>query len=419
MRAAVLYAAIALAACSDPPMTLKFALTPGDSQVCFSSTGEPAQTCADVAIPCDAVVSIRIFDPDQPTAPYVAACKALTGRRDLCSIAEIDLPEPMQRIPLQTLEVEMAVYPASEIETDPNTNLLICPSRSTFGADGLPIEAINPCSDPDPAQCLEPAIGGVAFYHPGDTETVVDLGCTNLAQLEACGTADVEVTSTVYDYDSRLPVVESVANLLNVSVGEPQPTLVGTATEFTLDPADQAVLDHGSDPTVPTWSKQVGIMFQHTACIEVLEDGAQTTGAVSCRAASPTDSSIDILGERLARGTLDQLLVASGLSEFPDAGMVVGIVLDNVGGPLVGYQVATDPPAPTPLEYLSVDRTGFTSLPGTTSNGIFVSQDAPFGTTFSVTSMGGVPQTATAIGGLIAGKVTIVVLQFPSSVVGG
>ena len=274
MRSAAFTAAIALVACSDPPMTLKFALTPGDSQVCFASTGAPAMTCSDVKIPCAAVVSIRIFDPESPTAPYVAVCKALTGRQDLCSIAEIDLPEPMQKVPLQTLEVEMAVYPASEIETDPNTNLLICPSRSAFGADGLPIEAINTCSDPDPTQCLEPAIGGVAFYHPGDTETVVDLGCTNLAQLQSCGSANVAVTSTVYDFDSGLPVVESVANLLNVSVGEPQPMLVGTATEFTLDPGNQAVLDHGSDPMVPTWSADVGIMFQHTACIEVLEDGA-------------------------------------------------------------------------------------------------------------------------------------------------
>ncbi len=393
MRSAALIAAIALAACSDPPMTLKFALTPGDSQVCFSSTGEPAETCSDVAIPCDAVVSIRIFDPTQPTAPYVAVCKALTGRKDLCSIAEVELSEPMQQVALQTLEVEIAVYPASEIETDPNTNLLICPSRSAFGADGLPIEAINPCSDPDPTQCLEPAIGGVAFYHPGDSETVVDLGCTNLAQLEACGTANVAVTSTVNDFDSGLPVIESVADLLNVSVGEPQPMLVGTETEFTLDPANQAVLEHGSDPSVPTWAADVGIMFQSTACIEVLEDGAQTTAAVSCRKAGPTDASLDIPAERLARATLDQLLVASQLSEFPDAGLVVGIVLDNDGNPIEGQIVTTDDTDIThQIHYLVEDRNGFTSTPGTSMNGIFVSTQAPYPTTFQVTSTTGVPQ---------------------------
>ena len=49
----------------------------------------------------------------------------------------------------------------------------------------------------------------------------------------------------------------------------------------------------------------------------------------------------------------------------------------------------------------------------TTSSGIFVSSDAPFGTTFSVAS--GV-QAASGFGGLVEGKVTIVVLQYQNPV---
>jgi len=62
------------------------------------------------------------------------------------------------------------------------------------------------------------------------------------------------------------------------------------------------------------------------------------------------------------------------------------------------------------VKYLSANRL---SVGGTVTSqgGIFLSQDAPFGTTFTTTQAG---LTATAVGGLIDGKVTIVVLQLPS-----
>ena len=43
------------------------------------------------------------------------------------------------------------------------------------------------------------------------------------------------------------------------------------------------------------------------------------------------------------------------------------------------------------------------------ANGIFLSQDAPFGATFTASSGG---LTATGLGGLIEGRATIVVLHF-------
>ena len=62
------------------------------------------------------------------------------------------------------------------------------------------------------------------------------------------------------------------------------------------------------------------------------------------------------------------------------------------------------------MKYLSVDGTAV--IPGgtaTTAGGLFVSQDAPYGTRFNAIGPGS--QTASGIGGLIYGKVTIVLLQ--------
>jgi hypothetical protein len=45
----------------------------------------------------------------------------------------------------------------------------------------------------------------------------------------------------------------------------------------------------------------------------------------------------------------------------------------------------------------------------TTASGIFVSRDAPYGTSFAAAQTN---QAISAMGGLVEGKVTVVVLQF-------
>jgi hypothetical protein len=83
-------------------------------------------------------------------------------------------------------------------------------------------------------------------------------------------------------------------------------------------------------------------------------------------------------------------------------------VLDSAENPLAGRVVTTTTGT---VKYLNANRTGLVSG-ATSASGIFVSQDAPYNTDFSTTN----PQfqTITKPGGLIKGKVTIVVLQFTS-----
>ena len=62
--------AIVLAACNTPSTRLTYEPSNGSSQSCGSSN------CADVKIPCDAVVSIRVLNPEDPTAPFISISPA-------------------------------------------------------------------------------------------------------------------------------------------------------------------------------------------------------------------------------------------------------------------------------------------------------------------------------------------------------
>lgn len=397
---------------NDPPFSLQFRLTPGDTQMCTSDTGSHATDCSEVTMLCDAVVSIRIFPPSDPTAPYISVCKPLTGKKDVCSIAGVDLPAPVVPVPRQRLRVEMAVYPSYELRKDPDGNYL-CPTDVAFSANGFPSEETPPCdstiTDPtDPMYCQPPvAIGGSALYSPGDPETVVDLGCINPGLLQdrmtCTGANQTIVNATVNDFDTAVPITPTLADRLAISVGEPK----ASGSEFVLNPSDTRPLDRTTIQPIPAWSGDVDIKFVTAACLDVRDDSAGSTATLSCVApmGSPT---IDITGIRLSAATLSHLLTALNLTAFPDKGLVIGMVLDDVGNPLPNMTV-TPSGMNVSIGYLTDDRQNIVGG-STNTPGVFVSTDAPFGTTFSVRAG---MQMVTGIGGLVSGKVTVVILQFP------
>ena len=88
-----LVAVIALAACSNPPpLTIDYALA-SQQQVCTAAQGGTATSCSDVALPCDTYLLLDIVDPNAPAPENLEhqVFQPVTGRRDLCSIAGIDL----------------------------------------------------------------------------------------------------------------------------------------------------------------------------------------------------------------------------------------------------------------------------------------------------------------------------------------
>lgn len=394
-----------LAGCDLPPLSLRFAITDGESQTCTGDTGNLTTSCQDITMLCDAVLSIRIVPPNDPSVPYVSVCKPLTGaQHKLCAIAGIDLPDPAVPIPEQVLEVQMAVFPASAVSTDPETGELICPPVE-YAANGLPIQALPVCDDLDPTSCPQvPAIGGRTFYHPGDVETVVDLGCTDLRKLQdelTCeGIQRINVTASVNDFDDVVSsVIRSVADRLTVEVGEPKPA---TPT-YVLNPTDSRELVR-TESTTPSWSVELtDLMLKDNVCLQVLEDGAQSTSTLTCRAYDDSDA-VDLAGIYLSKTTLNQILTAIGKAgAFPDEGLVVGVVIDEFFAPLPNVAVSC---GGCSIQYLNADKTG--TVPNATStSGIFVSDKAQFGTGFTIPSTVLRP----VLGGQVEGKVTIVIIQ--------
>ncbi len=403
---------LSLAACSDPTLTLRFRVTSSQEAACLDAANRPVTSCSDVTMTCRAAVSIRVFNPNDPASPYITVCQELTTQ-NLCSIAAVDLPQPATKVNAQTLEIEMAVYPSVKLATDTTTGQLICPSDVTFDALGFPSASIEPCDATNGTCAPTPAIGGVAFYHPGDAETIVDLGCVDLAQLNdiSCtGGVAVAVRSSVEDLDTGVSVSSTLADQLTVQIGAPKPITLSTGdTYYQLNSVDLIPLTRVTGQTTPGWD---GTLTRELAnlCTIVLEDAPGSTTSVRCKAipdatyqiANPT---IDTSGTRLLKATLDGVLAALGLTEVPTAGLVIGVILDPNGSPVQNVQIT---PSQGSVVYLTADRIGLTTK--TSSNGIFMSHDAPFGTTFNASSGGGL--SATGLGGLIEGRITLVVLQF-------
>jgi hypothetical protein len=411
VKRAVLVAA--LAACGNPPLSLRFVPTEGSSQVCISDTGNAAMECDEITMACKPVLSIRITPPNDPTVPYVSVCQRLINsppQNKLCAIAGVSLPEPIVPIPEQVLEVQMAIFPEDELAHDQNGDP-ICPVVK-FGANNLPVDVQESCEEEDLTLCPKvPAIGGRAYYYPGDDLTTVHLGCTYLEKLQAKAcSADSAIPASVVvsDFDSLQPVTANLASRLTVSIGEPHPA----GDVFVLNTADLDELTLSSTAP-PTWISTVPPYVTYQ-CADVREDAAQTTATVTCEPApQPAPQRIDLNGVRLSKATLDRILAALGKTEFPMKGLVVGIVIDSLGAPATGVTVAAGVGS---VQYLSGDLSAVDLGGSTTSSGVFVAQDAPFGTRFDAQS--GALTSDPAYGGLIEDKVTIVVIQMKPTVGG-
>ena len=69
-------------------------------------------------------------------------------------------------IPLEDLEVQIAVFPYSTDLLDPTTGELQCPTDVQYDATGFPVTADEPC-DPESAVCpVVPAVGGLRVLPP-------------------------------------------------------------------------------------------------------------------------------------------------------------------------------------------------------------------------------------------------------------
>jgi hypothetical protein len=359
-----------LCACGTPTPQIVLGLAGPPNQAC------PAN-CMSIALPCDPVMSIRIVDPGDPSKLYLDQCVSVppNADNDVCALNQINLESVP--LPVRDLKVQIAVFPASAVGVE-SSGELICPEVSYSSATGFPFE-----------QAPAPALGGQAFYHPGDTIVNVTLGCTDLSAMQAgenCHNPTAgAVTATVDDFDTQVPVTVGQpgdADALFVWSGEPH-LFEGS---YVLTPADVVEM-HLDDNGTPHWTAEAAQTFERYACVEVLEDVAQTAGTLHC--VPVADAPAELTGYWIVRNSLQAILGKASHPVLPDLGLTIGMVV-GAGATSAGT-IAVNTSLPAHITYLD--------------NGIFVSDDAQFGTVFSV------PGARSAIGGRVAGKATIVMLS--------
>jgi len=384
---------VAVAACGNPQPQLLIALAGGPPQSCKTTR------CEDVPLTCDAVMGIRVFDTKSLThdQPLHEQCDLIppNGKSNLCAYRTINMDAV--DLPVEDLEIQVAIYPLSQVKFDPATKKYTCPPAVPYAeGNDLPVE-----------QAPTPALGGRAFYHPGDRDVTLTLGCTNLDAINAdpsCVASEgTQVTATVSDFTTRQSVEpgDNGTSLLRVAIGEPR----ALDSTYVLNPVDEIELRLVDGSTPPSWSAEVDKTFNKYLCLDVLEFGSEVTPVLQCATVDP-GSQIDLRGIRLHKAELRNILNAldnAHITSFPEDGLTIGIVLDQASAPAADYVVDTGQQGT--VTYLS----GPTTFGGskTSKTGIFVSTDAPFGTRFTTT---GARPTRSAIGGKVAGKVTVVIL---------
>jgi hypothetical protein len=402
MRIAIA-AVVVLAACDSDTLRIAFQISAGPVQACPSAAVPAAPTCGDVPMLCDAVLDIRIRRPADPPEKYTGLCEAVPrgGKPDLCAIEQINLP--VRQLPKDTLEVQVMIWPRDAVKADPISGELDCREiygqrvSIGFGVHGFPEEVVP-----------SPALGGRAYYQPGDSQTVVTLGCSDLAVVNrpSCS-GRIEIQAGVNQFDAPLAPVMSPAGLL-VSIGEPHYTANRDEHEW----SSIRSLDLLAAPEPPTWVGALDTLdIEDSLCVEVIGTSGANTAVLRCARIDAGARKIDLLGTFVPMRRLVEIVESLSLSEIPPQGLTIGVLLDEQGRPAAGYSVRTSPD--TMVQYLNLSGQVDPGLV-TTANGLFVSQDAPYGADFrayqGLTERTGKP----GVGGRVNGKVTVVVLQLGS-----
>jgi len=388
--------------CGDDTIRIGLAISGGPAQACPSADSQVAPSCADVPMLCDAVLNIRIVRPQTPEETYLPLCEPIPRNSygDLCAVEQINLP--VRELPKETLEIQVMIWPRAAVKADPDTGTLDCRvinGQSVtvgFNVDGFP-EEIAPA----------PALGGRAYYRPGDEQTVVTLGCSDLGAVnqQVCA-GPVELRGRVTELDAPLlPVTGPTAVDLLVTVGEPR--YVAGRDEHEWRPIKSLDLLPTAPGGDPAWLGAVDSLdADSTLCVEVIGNRGANTPVVRCRRLDPARE-FDLAGIWIPASRMAQILAGLSLPEVPPQGLTLGVLLDELGHPAVGYRIETSPSAM--VQYLNESGQVVPGATATTSSGLFTSLDAPYDSDFR--AFLGVTEVASGIGGRVNGKVTVAVLQ--------
>jgi hypothetical protein len=400
---------LVLAACgpSGNPLTIHYDFTAGDEQACVDDSGDRILDCSDVPMSCDAVALLRIIDPEDPDQVFVDLCVPVergTRDPDLCGLERTDFE--IGAFPTRRVELQLAIYARSDLDSNAEGNP-ICPTSLDFTATGFAAPTFTPA----------PALAGRAYADGYDDEVTIHLGCNNrsLIDSEECRNENaVDLTASVIDFDQRVSVDgETTASNLFVRMGEPE--ISGDRWVLPATETTELSLEHFTPD--PQW-EALNLDFDALeitdyACIEVIEGAGRTTPSVTCEPLSGAlPNMLDLTGIRVEQTTLGQVLEAAMLDQFPLDGMVLGVVVDFTGTPVIGVTVSDS--AGSAIEYVSADRTSI-GASATTASGLFLSTEAPFdhlnGPNRWTVSGTDLVQRTIPVGGRISNLLTVMIIE--------
>ncbi len=390
-----------------PPFSMQLTLDTSAAGGCASSS------CADFGMICGGTLHMRVIDAETGFE-YFSICKRVNGTPltlcdlDVGAIVAFELPPTMVRI-------EVAIWRPENlgaVGTNPGT----CPSEDIFDLQGRPLITFDP----------QPAFGGAVFFdiRSDDEEVVIPLACTDPEQLSApdCTPSNVSVAATVSDLDTLLDITNDQATNLAVGIGEPRGVSDGMGGNvIVIDGADTFDLPLTSPGGVPTFAAILETQFGSIVCSVVRDLTPQSVTSVICQLVDPGINLLTLRGSLIPKQVLDEILAAAAIDTFPEAGLVVGRVVDETGfTPVASVRVeATDIlPGDAQIEYLSDDRQILIGS-DTSSNGYFIARGVPFGTSWTAThTLDGREQNGPFVAGLIKNKVTVLIIKLDSEVIG-
>jgi hypothetical protein len=279
----------------------------------------------------------------------------------------------------------------------------LCPNEDIFDERGVPRVDFQP----------QPAFGGAVFFDvgEGDDEVTVLLNCTDAPQLDAqecVGAETTRVQAEVNDLSTVLPITDDQAVRLDVGVAAPRQIPGLPISEYVIDREATIELERETGP-VPTFAAEVTEELDGTVCTVVFDSSAaESTASALCHDVGDVDGPIDLPGLLVSKQTLDPILTALELANFPPKGLLIGRVVDHTDAPLAGVSLTPSADGAT-VQYLSGGEIGGSE---TSENGYFISTDAPFGTPWTaVHNEDGRREEGEPRAGLVRDKVAVVIVR--------
>ncbi|MCP4446598.1 MAG: hypothetical protein GY811_14820 [Myxococcales bacterium] len=404
--------ALMLTACSSEPPSqaaIRLALSLDEIGGCQTSS------CEDYGMSCGATVSLRLTDYETGELLHsqngqgqpLSVCQEAGVNGDICTLADLTPRMVLDGMPPETMRVEVAVWSA-EYTCDDIEKLDLSDLLDLYGR---PKEGFS----------SQPAFAGAKLFRAGiDADITVPLNCSapDLLDAKTCAAnLPTNVSAAVTDMDAVQQIREEQAINVSVKVGVPEPKPDGQGgSYYVLEQAQLSELALDTDGATPSYLGAIPLPFVEeggVVCSAVQEYLAQATTSVTCEEVDNTSEDFSLSPLLLSKETLDAILDALSLENFPETGILIGRVVDEGFSPIAG--VAVTPSDGSTVLYLN-DDLSVASQGLSSSSAFFASTNAAFGSSWTAAVFDGRRHSGKPRGGLVRGKVSTLLIRMTGEV---